>query len=284
MTSPHIENARTMSLDPTPGVTAADQTMASARWVYAIGQVATRCLTEGVERELRQAMGGKDPMDIANLAMLRATLTKLENRYLVRELCWVLAVDGIDSYVLTPSDPSDILLLAEAIRPNSRGDNLDSAVGRIVDPSPADVACSQIPLPLLAFDQLHSFDTKSFVKSLKGAEGQEVEESSVVDVLHRLTSLGGGLGLAAEHRALNYVLLRYPKLYHLASKKASEGFSLQAVRFLRSPVAGGRILVDVLLTFISNVDSRAERWGIKVDVTDKYPFLRGALSPHLLTH
>jgi hypothetical protein len=288
MTSPRLrggsETARPISFDPALGATAADQTMASARWVYAVGQVGTRCLTEGVERELRQAMGGTDPMDIANLARLRAALTKPENRYLVRELCWVLAVDGIDSYVLAPSDPMDILLLAEAIRPNSRGDNIDAAVGRIVDPSPADAACSQIPLPLLVFDQLHSFDTKSFAKKLKGSDAQEVEESFVVDVLHRLTSLGSGLGLAAEHRALNYVILRYPKLYHLASEKAAEGFSLQAVRFLRPPVAGGRILVDVLLTFISNVDSRTERWSVKVDVTDKYPFLRGALSPHLLTH
>jgi PatG C-terminal/PatG Domain len=223
-------------------------------------------------------------MDIANLAKLRATLITPENRYLVRELCWVLAVDGIDSYVLAPSDPTDILLLAEAIRPSSSSDHIDAAIGRIVNPLPADALCSQVPLPLLAFDQLHSFDSKSFAKGIKKADGQEVDESFVVDVLQSLPSLGSGLGLVAEHRALNYVTLRYPMLYHLASKKASEGFSLQAVRFLRSPVAGGRILVDVLFTFISSVDSRAERWSVKVDVTDKYPFLRGALSPHLLTH
>jgi len=284
MTSPRIETARPMPFDPAPGVTAAGQTMASSRWVYAIGQIGTRCLTEGVERELRQAMGGKDPMDIANLPDLRATLTKPENRYLVRELCWVLAVDGIDSYVLAPSDPTDMVRLPEAIRPHSRSDNIDAAVGRIVDPSPADASCSQIPLPILAFDQIHSFDNKSFAKSLKQADEQEIDESFIVDVLQKLTSLGGGLGVTAEHRALNYVILRYPTLYHLASKKASEGCSLQAVRLLRSPVTGGRTVVDVLLTFISNVDTRVDRWSVKVDVTDKYPFLRGTLSPHLLTH
>lgn len=287
MTSPRSgassEATREAPMDPSLALTAANQAMASDQWVYAIGQVGTRCLTEGVERELRQAMGGDDPLDLANLAKFRKTLTRPENRYLVRELCWVLTVDGIDSYVLAPSDPTDIALLADAIRPNSDGQNIDAVVGRIRESLSSAAPCSPIRLPLLAFDQLHSFDTLSFAKGVQEADAEKVEESFVVDVLQRLTSLGGSLGLAAEHRALNYLILRYPKLYHLSSKKASEGLSLQVVRFLRPAAAGGRVLVDVLLTFISNVDSRSERWSVRVDVTDKYPFLRGALSPHLLT-
>jgi hypothetical protein len=252
-------------------------------------------------------MGGDDPMDLANLARLRTMLTKPENRYLVRELCWILAVDGVDSYVLTPSDPTDILLLVEALRPNSGGDSIDSVIGSIADPPPGTTPFSQIPLPLLIFDQLHSFDIMSFAKGLsgagaregegadaaeakgadaaeaKGAGARKVDVAVAVDLLQRLTSVGGSIGMAPEHRALNYISLRYPGVYILASKKAAEGFSLQAVRFLRAPVVGERVLIDVLLTFISNADSRAERWSVKVDVTDKYPFLRGALSPHLLS-
>jgi hypothetical protein len=257
--------------------------LTGGRWAYAIGTVGTRLPTEGVEHELRQAIGGDDPMDLAHADKLRTALTNAENRYLVRELSWVLTIDGIDSYVLQPSDPSDLMSLPEAIRPDARGYGVDAVLGRIASPTQVNPTHAQAPLPMLIFDQLHSFDADTFAKSLQKATGlAEIDPTFVADMLRTLTSISGP-GLTGEHRALNYLVLRYPKLYQLAFEKAQKGFSLRSVRFSRPPATGGRTLVVVLLTFDASEDSRVEKWSVRVDVTDKFPFLRAALAPHLLT-
>ena len=44
-------------------------------------------------------------------------LSKLENRYLLRQLCLVMTIEGLETYILVPRDPADISLLVEAMRP-----------------------------------------------------------------------------------------------------------------------------------------------------------------------
>jgi len=257
--------------------------LVGGRWVYAIGTVGTRCLTEGVEHELRQALGGDDPMDLHRVGKLRSALTSAENRYLVRELSWVLTIDGIDSYVLQPSDPSDVQSLPEAIRPDPRDYGIDAVLGRIAGPTQVDAANAYARLPVLIFDQLHSFDADSFARSLQKTTGVAgIDPTFVANTLRTLTGISGP-GLTGEHRALNYLVLRYPKLYQLAFEKAQEGLGLRAVHFPRAPATGGRTVVVVLLSFQASADSRVEKWSVRVDVTDKFPFLRGGLAPHLLT-
>ena len=86
-------------------------------YVYAIGRVEARFpnlrrgkgirpgdRTDGHRRKDRSA-------DLPRRSVQR------ENRYLVRQLCWVLTIQGLETYLLPPRDPADIDLLVEAIRP-----------------------------------------------------------------------------------------------------------------------------------------------------------------------
>src|SRR4051794_21668550 len=152
-------------------------------------------------------------MDLRHVGKLRTALTSAENRYLVRELSWVLTIDGIDSYVLQPSDPADLVSLPEAIRPEARGYSVDAVLGRIAGPAQVNAPYAQARLPVLVFDQLHSFDAETFARSLREAAGvAEINPTFVADMLRTLTSISGP-GLTGEHRALNYLVLRYPKVY-----------------------------------------------------------------------
>jgi hypothetical protein len=52
-----------------------------------------------------------------------------ENRYLTRQLCWMLTIQGLETYLLVPRDPADIDLLVEAIRPVPTPDDIDVVIG-----------------------------------------------------------------------------------------------------------------------------------------------------------
>ncbi len=66
---------------------------------------------------------------LADRQTLHAVLSKPENRYLVRQICWMFTVEGLETYLLVPRDSNDFQLLVEAVRPNPGPDDLDAVVG-----------------------------------------------------------------------------------------------------------------------------------------------------------
>ena len=98
-------------LDPPPRSTSG---------AHAVGNVVFYYPSVSVEKELRQATA-RTGNAVVNLTDPQATATVLQdpqNMYIVRELCWVLQIQGIDTYILVPTDPSGYqLLLACKLRP-----------------------------------------------------------------------------------------------------------------------------------------------------------------------
>jgi len=85
-----------------------------------------------VEKEFAQAMGrektGEKTLGTDRQAF-HSVLSKPQNHYLVRQLCWIMAVEGLETYLLRPRDPQDFGLLVEAIRPNPSPMDLDVVIG-----------------------------------------------------------------------------------------------------------------------------------------------------------
>ena len=90
----------------------------SPSWVYAIGNIEARFPTICVEKECAQATGRADTAGNTDRQALHTVLSKPENRYLVRQCCFVMTVEGLETYILKPRDPADYSLLVEAVRPN----------------------------------------------------------------------------------------------------------------------------------------------------------------------
>src|SRR5262245_25735743 len=61
-----------------------------ATMVYAIGRVEPRFPTPCVEKEFAQATGRAKTSGLTDRQALHDVLSKPENRYLVRQLCWVM--------------------------------------------------------------------------------------------------------------------------------------------------------------------------------------------------
>jgi hypothetical protein len=102
---------------------------AAVSFVYAIGRVEARFLNLAAEKEFAQATGRTDSAGKTDQQTFHAVLSERENRYLIRQLCWVLTIQGLETYLLAPRDPADIDLQVEAIRPAPSPNDIDVVIG-----------------------------------------------------------------------------------------------------------------------------------------------------------
>jgi hypothetical protein len=59
---------------------------------------------------------GPRPQGQTDQQAFYTVLSKPENRYLARQLCWVLTIQGLETYIVQPRDPRDFDRLVEVIR------------------------------------------------------------------------------------------------------------------------------------------------------------------------
>ena len=92
-------------------------------FIYAIGSIAPRFPQLSVEKEFAQATARAVTNGLTDRQALHQVLTRPENRYLVRQLCWVMTIEGLETYILSPRNPADFDLLVEALRaaPSTNG-------------------------------------------------------------------------------------------------------------------------------------------------------------------
>src|SRR5206468_5308035 len=73
-------------------------------YVYALGRIEPRFPRVSAEKELAQAAGREKANGLTDRQAVHALLSKRENRYLVRQLCWVMTIEGLETYILQPRD------------------------------------------------------------------------------------------------------------------------------------------------------------------------------------
>jgi hypothetical protein len=250
--------------------------------VYAIGRVTPRFPNLSLEREFLQAAGRTEASGLGDRQLLRAVLSERQYRYLVRQLCWILTIDGIESYILQPRDPDDFTLLVDALRPAPSALDVDVVVGVQAGTAPAAMSCGA-SLPLVFFDQLYSFDKPTFARSIPHGEGAAKSqfEASAVELFDRIMGLAGNDGATEQHRALNYLVVRYPAIYSLAADRFARNDHLSGVDVRRSPLGGHRKLVDVVFSYTGRSNDITEKFRVRVDVTDEFPFLASKIESHV---
>lgn len=89
----------------------------SVSYVYAIGRIEARFPRLSVEKEFAQAIGRAETKEQTDQQAFHNALSKRENRYLARQMCWVFTIQGLETYLLQPRDPGDFDRLVEAIQP-----------------------------------------------------------------------------------------------------------------------------------------------------------------------
>jgi hypothetical protein len=234
-----------------------------------------------VEKEFAQATGRAETAGLADRAALQKVLSEAKNRYLVRQLCWVMTIGGLETYVVIPRDPADFSLLVEALRPTPRPTDLDVVVG-LRGPIASPELCNGLLVPIVPFDQIYSFDRDSLIKAIPRPEKTPAEEftAAAEDLFDRIIQMADNAGATEEHRALNYLAVRYPAIYATAADAHARNASLSAVEVRPSALSGTRKIVEVIFAFTNRSTDVVEKFFMRVDVTEEFPFLVTKMSPY----
>jgi hypothetical protein len=137
---------------------------------------------------------------------------------------------------------------------------------------------------VVAFDQLYSFDRDTLLDAIPvpdglAEEGQQQFRAASSEVLDRILQLSDNAGATDEHRALNYLAVRYPAIYSRTAQAHMDNASLTAVDVRPSPLSGVRAILDVVFSYTHRQTDVTEKYFVRVDVTEEFPFLVTKLSP-----
>jgi hypothetical protein len=250
-------------------------------YVYAIGRIEPRFPTLGVEKEFAQATGRALTAGLTDRQAVHAVLSESSNRYLVRRLCWAFTIESQDTYVLVPHDVTDLDMLIDAVRPTPSTDDIDVVIGTLGPPASPDL-CNGLVVPLVRFHQIYSFDRESFLDAVPRPDHLDLDDfrAGVDEMFSRIQRLADNAGSSDEHRALNYLALRYPAIYSYATEKFNANSGLSGVEVRRSTLSGIRSIVDVIFTFTDRSTGVPDKSATQVDVTEEFPFLVSGLAPY----
>jgi hypothetical protein len=276
-------------VDVTPAQTAVPSpaqltgTTASS-YVYALGRVTPRFPSLAVEKEFVQIAGRAETTGLTDRQVLQSVLSQRANRYLVRQVCWVLTIEGLETYLLVPRDPADLDLLVEALRPTPSLMDVDVVIG-VRGPITPPEMCNGLMIPIVAFDQIYSFDRDALIKEIPRpasipAEREEPFRTAAGELFDRIMQMADNAGATDEDRARNYLAVRYPAIYATAADAFGRDASLTAVTARTSRLSGTRRIVVVIFSFTNRSTDVTEKFFVRVDVTEEFPFLVTKMSPY----
>lgn len=250
-------------------------------YVYALGRIEPRFPRLSVEKEVAQIIGRTDTSGLTDREALYKVISESQNRYLARQLCYVLTIEGLETYILQPRDPRDFDQLVEATRPVPSPLDIDVVIG-IRGPIALPDMCNGLMIPIVAFDQIYSFDRDSLIKSIPRPKDAKENEFKLAaeEVFMKIMQLADNAGTTDEHRALNYCACRYPAIYEKTCEYHGCNYALTAIEVRPSRLSGIRKIVDVICCYTHRQTDITEKCFCRVDVTEEFPFLVTKMSPY----
>jgi hypothetical protein len=247
-------------------------------YVYTIGNVVHRFPNRSLELELAQSTGRRSEEETRGRTheeVIHTALTDPANRYIARQVCYILKIEGLETYILVPTDPFDIDRFAQALRPAPGGvGDIDVIIGRRGPIAPPEM-CNGLMVPIVMVDQIYSFDKDALMKSIpkrKGTKDDQFKKTGET-LFTNIIQIADNAGATDEHRAINYLVVRYDEIYHRTQSLQDENYSFTAVDVHPSRLSGTRKIVDVVFSYENRANRAIQKWFVRVDVTEEFPFL-----------
>lgn len=249
----------------------------SPSYVYALGKVVHRFPNRSLEMELKQAIGRKPEGETKNLTdpeVVYKILTDPDNRYIARQICYILNIEGLETYILVPNDPLDIDKLTQAIRPAPAPGDIDIIIGRR-GPIASPQVCNGLMVPIVTVDQIYSFDRDTLMKAIPKKKGVSEDQfkKTASAVFDHIIQMADNAGATDEHRALNYLVVRFAEIYHRTQLLQEENYSFTGVEVRPSRLSDTRKVLDVIFSYENRANRAIQKWFVRVDMTEEFPFL-----------
>ena len=140
-------------------------------------------------------------------------------------------------------------------------------------------------VPIVAFDQLYSFDRDELLAAIprpeKLSKDQEEQfQATAGELFDRIMQMADNAGATDEHRALNYLAVRYPAIYARSAEAHGGESALTAVDVRPSRLSNSRKIVDVIFSYTHRRTDVTDKYFTRVDVTEEFPFLVTKLTPY----
>jgi len=250
-------------------------------YIFALGKIEPRFPSLGVEKEFFQATGRAGTSGLTDREALERVLSGRPNRYLVRQICWVLTIEGLETYILMPRDPLDYELLTSALRPTPRPGDFDLIIG-VRGPIAPPETCNGLTVPFVGFDQIYSFDVDTLVKSIPRPENIPEDRFSATaeELFNRIIQLADNAGATDEHRAMNFLAVRYPAIYAQTLDRYAADYSLTSVEVRPSRLSNVRRIYNAIFSYTNRNTDVTEKYFVRVDMTEEFPFLLTKMSPY----
>lgn len=250
-------------------------------FIYAIGRIDARFPSIAVEKEFIQATARTETKGKTDQQSFYAVLSQRENRYLVRQMCWVFTVQGLETYLLRPRDAADLDLLVEAIRPAPSPADIDVVIGLRGPIAPPDM-CNGLMVPIVMFDQVYSFDRDTLIKAIPKPEkiAADAFRPAAQELFDRVMQMTDNAGATDEHRALNYLSMRYHAVYATVAECHGRDCALTGVEVQPSRLSTTRRIMDVVFSFNHRKTDVSEKYFVRVDVSEEFPYLVTKMSPY----
>jgi hypothetical protein len=248
--------------------------------VYVIGHIEPRFPLLSIEKEARQAIARGGPTKDTDREVMAKLLRDKGNKYIVRQLCWVLSVQGIETYILLPRD-GDYQPLIDAYRAEPSPGDLELLIG-VRGPIAPPAMCNGLQVPIVIFDQIYTFDRESLLKSISPPKDVDARHFKVAagEMLERILQQSDNAGATDCDRALNYLAVRYERIYALAAQHFANNASFVGIECRPSVLSGTRKIVDVVFAFVDRTTDVISKHFTRVDVTECFPFLVTPLSSY----
>lgn len=266
---------------PACAATAGEGGGAPPTYIHAIGSIEARFPNASIEKEYDQCVAGRETAGSAP-EQVRYDMLKAYH-HLATEMCWVFSVEKVETYILVPRDHWVLDELVEAVKP--RGEQLldiDVIIGTKGPVAPAEF-CNGLQVPMVVVDRVYSFDKPELMKhiqkpaTLTMTDGEFGRAAS--GLFDRIQQLADNVGATDEHRALNYLAVRYEQIYAHAAEMLGRGLDLSSVDVTQSRLSGSEKLVDVILSYRNRNTDVVEKYYVRVNVSGKYLFLNKRLAP-----
>ena len=191
--------------------------------VYAIGMVKCIPRNSSVDNEYLQAT--KKHFEPANPEATRSALSLPENRYLAREMCWILEIQNVETYVLIPSDLDDLKQLIQAL-----GADLDIVIGTRGPLSRAEM-CSGRTLPIVYFDLIYSSSKEELLRKIPRPDNISAKTFGPTSekVYNAIIQMTDNVGATDRDRAVNLSVVRDLEIYGYTAENDAKDFFFKGI-------------------------------------------------------